>query len=215
MSGLIVKDLCVLRWTAKSYLVVIALYALFAFSGVWTAEIFSGVLAVLVTLLPANAFSWDNYVKWDSYCLALPVSRRRVVAARYVVTLLAAAAACLLGGALGVALQLLGRVEDLGVYLLSTGAATGAGCLMVAVILPLMYKVGPEKGRVALLAVIAIPFAAFLVLLQTEALTGLMLLPAPAPWVLSALPFLLLAALAAVMGISFLISCRIYEKKQV
>ena len=47
----------------------------------------------------------------------------------------------------------LGRMEDWGGFLMAASVAAGAGLLLNAVMLPVLYKVGPEKARIAMLAI--------------------------------------------------------------
>ena len=214
MGGLIVKDLLVLRRVAKSYLAVVVIYAGVVLSGMWTAEMFTGMMVVLVTLLPTNLFSWDNYAKWDGYCMALPVGRDRVVAARYAVVLLLLLLTLPLSLILGAVMGAMGYTVVVDTYVLTVGGSMVSGCLLNALTIPVLYKVGPEKGRIALVAVFAGIFAAVMVAAKTRVF-GLQdeLYQLTQFHVVVGLAIGGLAALA-LLAASYLISCRIYRRKE-
>lgn len=76
-----------------------------------------------------------------------------MVAARYLFTLLVVCVGLVLSLAMGGLTMALGRMEDWGGFLMAASVAAGAGLLLNAVMLPVLYKVGPEKARIAMLAI--------------------------------------------------------------
>ena len=209
MSGLIWKDLLVLRRSVRVYLLLVVFYALMAVTGVWDESVFGGISALLVTILPLNCFSWDNLARWDTYALTLPLTRRQVVGARYLVTLLIAAAALVLTLGLGLLASLFNRELDL--FSLGAGAVICllAALILSAVLLPLLYRFGPEKARILLLVVIA---AGVLAVLGMVSLAERQALPLPDAglWMAASLP----AAAVLMLAASFWLSCRIYGRKE-
>ncbi|MCI8840806.1 MAG: ABC-2 transporter permease, partial [Oscillospiraceae bacterium] len=87
MTGLILKDLLILRKTLRSYLLILAIYVAVAFAGYWSASFVGGFMMVMVAMLPMNVFAYDKQAKWDVYGLSLPVGRTKTVAARYLAVL--------------------------------------------------------------------------------------------------------------------------------
>ena len=82
--------------------------------------------------------------------------------------------------------------------------------------LPLCYKLGPERARPYLFAVIFIPFIALFLLLRFGHDLGLsleFLNRLPELNALGVIALLPLAGLAC-LGLSFLISCRIVDRKE-
>lgn len=214
MSGLVVKDLLVLRKAAKTYLVVLAIYGAMTLSGLWSPDLFAGIMAMMVMMLPINAFSWDNYTKWDDFCLALPVSRRQVVGARYWVVAAALVAAFVLSLLMGGALWAMGQLGDGMEYLLSVTGAVLGGALMNGVTLPIIYKVGPEKGRVAMFGTFGCLLAAIFLLGKGGAFQGLNQLPEPSRGQMALCVAIMLAGALLVLALSFALSCRIYGRKK-
>ena len=157
MSGLIVKDFLILRKTLRSYLLILAIYVAVAFAGYWSASFVGGFMMVMVAMLPMNVFAYDKQAKWDVYGLSLPVGRTKTVAARYLAVLIMFAASAVLTTVLGVALNIAGRMEErLEEYLLSCAICVVIAMLINAIMLPLLYKFGPERARIMLFGVMGV-----------------------------------------------------------
>ena len=88
MTGLILKDALVLKKTLKTYLLLLAVYAVLAAVGVFSVSFVTAFLEVIALMLPMSAFAFDEQAHWDRYAAALPLSRRDIVMARYAFTLL-------------------------------------------------------------------------------------------------------------------------------
>lgn len=214
MRGLILKDLLCLRKGLISILVVLGIYIALAFAGAWDISFMAGFLSVVITLLPTNCFFYDAAAKWDVYARTLPVRRGAVVAARYCTALLLWAAGL---AALLVAGLLAGELERMGDW--ETYARTAAVCLalpllMNAVMLPLIYRFGAERARIVfygvLGALVLLAWVLFTILGGEEFLERLdRSAPSPA---LTAL--VLLAAALVLLALSFLLSVRFYQKKE-
>ena len=147
MTGLILKDLLILRKTLRSYLFMLIVYAGIAFTGVWSADIVGVLLVVMVVMLPMNVFAYDKQAKWDTYGLALPVGRTKTVAARYLCVLLLCLLSVGLTAILGVMLYAAGRVEEPVEFLVSCSVMGLMSVLVNAIMLPFLYKFGPERAR--------------------------------------------------------------------
>jgi len=208
MLGLMIKDLYVLRRMAKSYVAVIVIYGAMVLGGIWSAEFFAGIIMVLVIMLPINVFSWDHSARWEGYCMALPVSRRQMVAARYLVAALTMAAASVLALLLCIGLMAMGQGGEIGEYAVASVGSLLGGCLLNAVMLPILYKVGPEKGRLAMMGVFGVVLAAVFLVARWGAFDALE--GASAGALLAGFAVFVVALMAA----SFLLSCRIYERKE-
>lgn len=219
MTGLLLKDLLCLRRQVKVYVIATAVYGGMTLAGVWDVSFFTWFFALIAAMVPLSLFTLDAAARWDVYALTLPVGRSGVVAARYLFTLLVVILGLALSLAMGGVLAALGRMTDWGSFVAVACAAAGAGLLLNVVMLPVLYKVGPEKARVAMLAVMGgFVLVVFLAVRGMEQMgqPGLLAAAAeriaalPAP-VLPAAGAVLLGALA--LG-SFAISCSIFEKKE-
>ena len=216
MIGLVWKDFLVMRRTMRSYILFLIFYALLAVMGMFDLAIVTAMIQVIMLMLPIGAFSYDEHARWDRYAPALPLSRRQIVGARYLFTLLLALVATAFGAAAGVVLSFTAGPLAMKENLLTVLVSLGAGLFIVDVLLPLCYKLGPERARPYLYGVVFIPwlllFGAYkLELIRDFDLTALEQLSQISTLLLfSLIPLTALAGL----GVSFLISCRIMEKKE-
>ncbi len=219
MSGLIVKDFLILRKTLRSYLLILAIYVAVAFAGYWSASFVGGFMMVMVAMLPMNVFAYDKQAKWDVYGLSLPVGRTKTVAARYLAVLIMFAASAVLTTVLGVALNIAGRMEErLEEYLLSCAICVVIAMLINAIMLPLLYKFGPERARIMLfgvMGVIALVAVVFLIPLGGLEWLKSLELAEPTLGQIAILPAIAAAAGTALLALSFLLSRHFYGNQDI
>ncbi len=218
MTGLILKDLLILRKTLRSYLFMLIVYAGIAFTGVWSADIVGVLLVVMVVMLPMNVFAYDKQAKWDTYGLALPVGRTKTVAARYLCVLLLCLLSVGLTAILGVMLYAAGRVEEPVEFLVSCSVMGLMSVLVNAIMLPFLYKFGPERARMMFFGImggiVLLVVAALFPLGGLEWLKSLELAE-PTPAQVTAIPFIAAVAGLALLAVSFLLSRHFYGSKDV
>ena len=217
MTGLILKDFLILRKTLRTYLLFVVVYLVLAGAGVWKPQFVSGFVAVIISVLPMNVFAYDQQAKWDTYGLALPVGRTKTVAARYLCVLLLCLFTVVLTVVFGVVLFAAGKMADFGEYLL-TGAACGLLAVLInAVMLPFLYKFGPERARIVLIGVMGLfgagMAALFIIVPQSDGLVWLDSLNTPAR--LASIPVIAVLAGLALLAVSFLLSRHFYGRKDV
>ena len=217
MSGLIVKDFLILRKTLRSYLLILAIYVAVAFTGYWSSSFVGGFMMVMVAMLPMNVFAYDKQAKWDVYGLSLPVGRTKTVAARYLAVLIMFTASAVLTTVLGVVLTIAGRMEEsLGEYLLACAICVVMSMLVNAMMLPILYKFGPERARIMFFGVMGvIALAGVVFLIPLGGLDWLKSLDAPLLEQAAALPAAATAAGLVLLALSFLLSRHFYGSKDV
>ena len=218
MTGLILKDLLILRKTLRSYLFMLIVYAGIAFTGVWSADIVGVLMVVTVTMLPMNVFAYDKQAKWDTYGLALPVGRTKTVAARYLCVLLLCLLSVGLTAILGMMLYAAGRVEEPVEFLVSCSVMGLMSVLVNAIMLPFLYKFGPERARMMFFGIMG--GIVLLVVAALFPLGGLAWLKAlelaePTPAQAAAIPAVAAVAGLALLAVSFLLSRHFYGSKDV
>ena len=158
MTGLLMKDLLNLKRTLLGMLGLMAIYGV-VFSALMgdASSFLSSMLTVIFITVTVSSFSYDALVRWDRYALSLPVSRRDLVASKYLLAVVLAAVGAIAAFAMGVIMGLFHHdlvLEELG---LSTVISVGGGLLIVAILLPLIFKFGVEKSRLMLIGVVLIP----------------------------------------------------------
>ena len=205
MKGLIIKDLINLRSQMKLYGLIFIMWFFLGYVN-HSASFFSGLMIMFVVLIPMTAVSFDAKYKWDRYALTMPVSRRDLVHSKYLLMLLtlAATAAVTFAGSFVLSGDLRYSAE-------STWVLMCTGVLMNAILMPLIFKFGVEKGRFVVI------FAAILVALS---ITGVGKLAGRAQWLV--LPNftptvwgLILAAAAVLATLaSMAVSDGVYRRKE-
>ena len=205
MIGLLKKDLYVAGRSGR-LLLVLAL----VFSMVPSLGAFGSTSAMMMAvMMPLNSIAYDERCKWDRYAAMMPYRTGQLVWSKYLLSYLYT----LLGGGIIV----------LGAFLrgMTTGAAdwkeTAEMSVMLASVmlfitalgLPLLYRFGSEKGRLAMILCMGIGIGAAM---------GLMGIFGELPK-LPEIPLPVLAAGIAVLAagatyVSFRLSVHFYRKRQ-
>ena len=215
MIGLITKDFLVMRKTLMSYLTLVVLYIVLAYLDLFDYGFIIAFIQVVLSTLPISAFAYDELAKWDRYAMSLPLGRSGVVRARYLfvlaLTLLTVAA-----GLAGTALLYLTHQSDPLEMFVTLMVSTTIGLLIPTILLPLSYKLGAERARPYLYAIVFIPVIAFVLLVKAEIIdfSALNRLNGLSPTaILGGSTLLPLAGLAG-LAVSYLISCRVAAGKE-
>ncbi len=218
MTGLILKDFLILRKTLRSYLLILIVYAGIAFSGAWSADIVGVLMVVMVMMLPMNVFAYDKQCQWDTYGLALPVGRTKTVAARYLCVLLLCVFSVALTALLGAALYAAGRIDEPAEFMVTCSVMGLMSILVNAIMLPFLYKFGPERARMMFFGIMGGIFLLFVViLLPLGGLDWLKSLEIAEPTFAQAVVVPATAALAGLvlLALSFLLSRHFYGNQDV
>ena len=215
MTGLIWKDFLVMRKALKSYVLLIGVYILLAYLDFFDYSFIITFIQVVLAVLPISAFAYDEQSKWDRYAMSLPLGRSKVVGARYLFVLALTLFTVAMGLAGTALLYLAHQVDPLEMFV-TLMVSTTVGLLIPTILLPLSYKLGAERARPYLYAIIFIPIIAVVLLvkagvLDMSLLKGMDLL---APTALAGGAVLLPLAGLAALGVSYLISCRVAAGKE-
>ncbi len=147
MLGLVKKDLLMIKGNIRQVILFLVVFLILAFQEnniIVIVPVFVSMIVFITT------FSYDEYNKWDAYAISLPVSRKNIVKAKYVASIILWAIALLvtvvITGIMGLFEQNINYFEMFGMIL---------GCvfsivLLEAIMFPLIFKFGVEKGRIGL-----------------------------------------------------------------
>lgn len=218
MTGLILKDFLILRKILRTYLFIMIVYTAIAFSGVWTADIVGVLMVVVLMMLPMNIFAYDKQCQWDTYGLALPVGRTKTVAARYLCVLLLCVLSVALTALLGAALYAAGRIDEPTEFMVTCSVMGLMSVLVNAIMLPFLYKFGPERARMMFLGILGGIFLLFaVILLPLGGLEWLKSLEIVEPTFAQAILVPAAAALAGLvlLALSFLLSRHFYGNQDI
>ena len=162
MKGLIKYDLMQISSGLKGgffavYILFMAVLNVFSDTG----NMFSYIIILIGAMMGISAFSYEETYRWNRYTAALPVSTRQIVLARYLVVgifILGGIAASLLLGAVSViagtmSLTLSEWMFEMVQWLLI--------CILYQeIMLPIMYRFGAERGRIVMMLLFILLFAA-------------------------------------------------------
>lgn len=202
MKGLILKDLLNLRKQARIILMFVGFYFVLGVVN-QNGDSFGGVVALLFAMLAVTALAYDERAGWDKYALTMPVSRRDLVVSKYLLGLLLSFVGFLLNLVFRLAFASAAFMDGLLVSL----ALFGVGVFFLALMLPINFKWGVEKGRILMMIVLFGPT----ILITLLPRMGVAM---PGEAFLQSLTYILPAAGIVLFAISVWVSLKIYEKKE-
>ena len=166
MKGLIKYDLMQIGCGLKGgffavYILFMAVLNIFSDTG----NMFSYIIILLGAMMGISAFSYEETYRWNRYTAALPVSTRQIVLARYLVVgifILGGIAASLLLGAVSVIAGTMSLTVT--EWMLEMVQCVLICMLYQEIMLPIMYRFGAERGRIVMMLLFILLFAALYVL---------------------------------------------------
>lgn len=147
IHGLLLKDIFELSAQCRVQLVLTGVYLLLPLF-IRGIDLFASVGMMLLAMMPVYALGYDERCRWERYALAMPVRKSDLFWSRFLLGVIAVA----LGAAVQVLVALLAGRGDL---LSSLAVTAPAAILYLLIVLPLMMKLGVEKGRFLLLLLTA------------------------------------------------------------
>ncbi len=202
MKGLLLKDLYQIFRYCRAYLFMAV--AFIAVSVFQNDAMFVLYPCVLGGMLPITLLAYDEKEKWEQYAGTLPVSRAQLVGTKYLLGFLIMAV-------LAVLLVAAQSLRMLMQNSFAVGQLTGllsllSGSLLApAVVLPFVFRLGVEKGRIAYY--VAIGIACGIIVFSVNNPRDSLSISAAGQ------PLLVLASLA-LYAISWALSVAMYNKRE-
>ena len=147
IRGLLLKDIFELSAQCRVQLVLTGVYLLLPLF-IRGIALFASVGMMLLAMMPVYALGYAERCRWERYALAMPVRKSDLFWSLFLLGVIAVA----LGAAVQVLVALLAGRGDL---LSSLAVTAPAAILYLLIVLPLMMKLGVEKGRFLLLLLTA------------------------------------------------------------
>lgn len=160
MIGLLRKDLYMAWAYSKTFLLILVVFVAVGLTGE-DNSFFILYPMIIGMMLPVSLISYDERFKWHLACDAMPVSRAKVVTSKYVLTLLTVLvvfASIML--AQWFRLSRLGALERLWAL---PGILLPMGLLGPAILMPVIFRLGVEKGRIFYFVLVGVVCAAAVV----------------------------------------------------
>lgn len=202
MKALLLKDYYTLGKSLRSLALIVLLWSVIPMA-------FLNVFAMIYgSMIPYSAMAYDQRSRWDKFTRMLPYSDQAAVMSRYVlgwIFILASAAIVMLSQ--GILSQLsIPSAFFSALPLRILFVALCIGCLLLALNIPLMLRLGAEKAR------LVSALTTFLVFASAGALSGLADAESTAP-VMLALPVLAVLAIIAT-AVSIPLSLKFYRENR-
>lgn len=204
MKGLFYKDVLMLTRSFRAYLAMTLFFIILA-----TIRPDNSFWAVYGTFffvtLVSSLMAVDEQSRWLSYCDILPLKRRDIINERYLLSLILTAVLVVLF----LILSLIFRHADMPTVLVTAGMMVALSLLAISVSMPINVKFGTAKGQMVRMTVIVVMVACGMFIINYAGPITAILLQVKA----SVLLFGIAAFIVLIFALSWLLSIRIYEKK--
>ena len=153
MKGLLIKDFINLRQQLKIYIIIIILWF---FISLWNGQpgFFSGIMVMFAVMIPMTAVAYDDSCGWNVFAVTSPLSRKKIILSKYLIMLISIVVSAVIACA---GSMVLGESLEESIFL--SAVLFPFGIIMGAVLMPVIFKFGVEKGRFAFIAVVAAAIA--------------------------------------------------------
>ena len=215
MKGLLLKDLSIIKTQIRSVvlIMIIALFMMLAGNNTTFAVVYSNILFVTFGI---NTLSYDSHDNGYAFLFTVPITRKLYILEKYVFSMLSVVTGTILSLILMLGVSF---VKDN--YMLTSseisfviGYAIGA-FVVLAIMLPVNLKFGPEKGRIAMIVLIAIVMAGVFSISKIAGTVDLTKLYFEMREVsIFVIWTILILVTLIIISLSYMISCKVMEKKE-
>lgn len=216
IKGLIIKDLLQLKAYKKNFILSLAIYVALIYFNRDSQDIaFIGIsmITFLFSLYAISTFNYDEKANTDKFILTMPLSRNTIVLSKYIFLIISIIVGIILGILICYIMSLLNIInliaaKDIVIYFMGLIFALS---LMQCIQLPCIYKYGAEKGRMQIYIIMMIIFVLIgaIYYLFPKIDLGFM------NKLENIIPFILMVIIILNYYLSYKISCKIYNKKDI
>ena len=207
MTGLVYKDLMVMKKTLALYMVIFAVYGYMSIAYDQGGLLFAMVL-ILSSMVPVSTIAYDERSKWDRIANTTPLSSKEIVTAKYLLAILLDAGSV----AVCFVIYLFDKRIPLTENLMMCYILMLMGMFYQALLLPVNIKFGAEKGRNIMMAIMFVPVLIIIMIGKT----GIVDIAAIEMFLTNnenLLPYIFTSAVLVVYAASIALSVKIYENK--
>lgn len=217
MKGLLIKDVKLLKNQKQFFLVICIIGTLFLVMSNDPSFVIT-YMTLMFSIFTLSTISYDEHDNGAAYLFTLPISRQSYTMEKYVFGLITTMLAWGVFTAAALGATYYRQIEiDLRQWLVIAVTYLAVALLLLAITIPIQFKFGAERSRIALIAVVGcavlVAYAAAKIFeafhIDLSAVIDRVAEMTPGVF----LAFLCAAAVA-VIGISYSISLRIVKKKQ-
>ena len=209
MLGLIKKDFLLIKANLKSMAMIFIVYLILAFQGTFDVIFIIPLIGIMLFI---STFSYDDFNNWNSYAVTLPNGRKNVVRAKYIasiiLTIILAAVALVIG--IGISYTKTNSI-NLNEIISSLMETILSNIIIISLLYPIVFKFGATNGRIILFAVVfGIAGIGALIAQFVDTTPIINMINRLDSYSLIAIPIIS----AILLGISYLISNKIYQNKE-
>ena len=206
MKGLIKKDFYIIKQNMKYILLFLAVFGIIALEG---DDILYFIPVFLITMIFITTFSYDEYNNWDAYAVTLPNGRKNVVKSKYIASITLTVFATLITYILSVIIGVINGNLDLSNMTSLILSGLFSVVLIQAIMYPLIFKFGAEKGRIWLFVGVFLSVTIISIIFKNISIPASIITFFSNYYVILLLSFIVVA-----MTISYIVSKKIYSKKE-
>lgn len=213
MKGLILKDLIMLKKQWISYLFMVGGFAVASIGNIS----FGLIMTVIMSIVPINMMSLDEMSRWQQYAVVLPYGRKNIVSSKYIFYVMNTLFSMAILTIIYIISSIVKPETEISLPIILIGGLI-AGNIYPLIMLPLVFKFNSSTGR-TILIIISMIFGGIIGGLTSalafqeidgetninETLINIFNSPF--------LPVVIIAVIAVLYLISWAISVKIYEKR--
>lgn len=209
MLGLIKKDFLLIKANLKSMIIIFVIYIMLAFQGTLDATFIIPLIGIILFL---STFSYDDFNNWNSYAVTLPNGRKNVVRAKYIASTILMIILAVVAFSIGIGISYL-KTNSINLdEIISSLMGTMLSIVIInSLLYPIVFKFGATNGRIILFAVVfGIAGIGTLIAQFIDMAPIINIINKLDNYLLIVIPIIYIILL----GISYLISSKIYQNKE-
>ncbi len=209
MLGLIKKDFLLIKANLKSMVIIFIVYLILAFQGTFDVIFIVPLIGIMLFI---STFSYDDFNNWNSYAVTLPDGRKNVVRAKYIASIILTVILGVIALAIGVGISYTkANSINLDEIISSLMGTMLSSVIIIALLYPIVFKFGATNGRIILFAVVFGIAGIGALIAQFVDMTSIInMINRLDSYSLIAIPIISVI----LIGISYLISSKIYQNKE-
>ena len=209
MLGLIKKDFLLIKANLKSTIIIFVIYIMLAFQGTFDVTFIIPLIGIMLFI---STFSYDDFNNWNSYAVTLPDGRKNVVRAKYIASIILTIILVAVALAIGIGISYTKTNSiNLDEIISSLMGTMLSSVIIISLLYPIVFKFGATNGRIILFAVVFGIAGIGALIAQFIDMTPIInIINGLDNYLLIAIPIISIILL----GISYLISNKIYQSKE-
>lgn len=209
MLGLIKKDFLLIKANLKSMVIIFIVYLILAFQGTFDVTFIIPLIGIMLFI---STFSYDDFNNWNSYAVTLPNGRKNVVRAKYISSIILTVVLGAVALAIGIGISYTKtNTINLDEIISSLMGTVLSSVIIISLLYPIVFKFGATNGRIILFAVVfGIAGIGALISNFVDMTSVINMINGLDNYSLIAIPIISIILL----GISYLISNKIYQSKE-